>query len=64
MRSRHVVVLALQGTKDPAQVWDLHAEHADPGTIVLKDTWAMSQHPKHGVQVNSTSCLSMSGSTA
>ena len=52
----------IPGTKDPAQIWDLKTDHVGSGSIVLKYTWVASEHPKHGVQVNSTSCLSMSGS--
>ena len=50
----------IPGTKDPAQIWDLKGLHVGAGSIILKYTWVPAQHPKHGVQVNSTSCLGVS----
>ena len=50
----------MPGTPDPAQIWDLKEDHAGGGSIVLKDTWVAADHPKHGQQINSTSCLSWS----
>ena len=52
---------SIPGTPDPAQIWDPRTDHVGGGSIVLKDTWVDADHPKHGPQVNSTSCLSMSG---
>jgi hypothetical protein len=50
----------IPGTPDPAQIWDPRTDHVGGGSIVLKYTWVAADHPKHGPQVNSTSCLSWS----
>ena len=55
---------SIPNTPDPAQIWNGKTEHAPPGVIVLTHTWMASQHPKHGTQVNSTSCLCLTPKTS
>ena len=49
----------IPNTPDPLQIWDKQAEHGEPHTMVLAYTWDINNHPKHGEQVNSTSCLTI-----